>query len=349
MTSKPPIDLLATFARFGREQRMSLRDPKFAERFTGAVTEKLAEALGNDILLHGQRTENMFEALVVSLGHYKLLKREDVGIVHPEGLYTAADFRVHLHDGTQWLIEVKNVYDADPGRQRFRIRPQDFDRLKSYALAMNCPLKFALYWARWRIWTLVDADDLILTEEKLTIDMFKAAPMNEMGRLGDRTIGTKPPLKLRLFADKSKPRSISASGELALTVSHAAVFCGEAEITDPVERNIAWIFMEFGDWECGEPQVAMGDDDQVRAIEFQWTPRERLNEHEAFELIGTLSSMFSRYYATKTLGEDGVLQTEAELTPDWFAPLVANDQKGSALPLWRFNLQTARDNSEKPS
>ncbi|MGA2290570.1 MAG: hypothetical protein ABSG20_19205, partial [Bradyrhizobium sp.] len=65
---------------------MSLRDPKFAEAFTGIAKERLAEALGNDILLHGQRTENMFEALVVSLGHYKLLKREDIGTVHPEGV-----------------------------------------------------------------------------------------------------------------------------------------------------------------------------------------------------------------------------------------------------------------------
>lgn len=341
MTSKSPIDLLAAVARFGREQRMSLRDPKFAEAFTSAVTEKLAEALGNDILLHGQRTENMFEALVVSLGCYKLLKREDIGVVHPEGMYTAPDFQVHLHDGAQWLIEVKNVYDADPGRQRFRIRQQDFDHLKNYALAVNCPLKFALYWARWRVWTLIDADDLALMDVKLATDMFKAAPLNEMARLGDRMIGTKPPLKLRLFADKSKPRSISAEGEASLTVSHAAVFCGDIEITDPIERNIAWIFMEFGDWECGEPQASMNGA-ELNAIEFQWTPHERANKRENFEMIGTLSSMFSRYYATQTLAEEGVVQTEAELTPDWFAPLIANDQRSGGLPLWRFILQIDR-------
>jgi hypothetical protein len=345
VTSRPPIDLLATSARFGREQRISLRDPKFAETFTGIVTERLAEALGNDILLHGQRTENMFKALVVSLGHYKLLKREDIGVVHPEGMYTAPDFRVHLHDGAQWLIEVKNVYDADPGRQRFRIRQQDLDHLNDYAVAMNCPLKFALYWARWRVWTLIDADDLAFIEGKFAIDMFKASPLNEMGRLGDRMIGTKSPLKLRLFADKSKPRFVSADGEASLTVSHAAVFCGEIEITDQVERNIAWILMEFGDWDCGEPQVAMSDN-EVRAIEFQWTPRERPNEREGFEMIGTLSSMFSRYYATQTLAEGRVVQTEAELTPDWFAPLVANDQRNGALPLWRFVLQANRSKPE---
>ncbi len=266
---------------------MSLRDPKFAETFTGVVTEKLAEALGNDILLHGQRTENMFKALVVSLGYYN----------------------------------------------------------NNYALAMNCPLKFALYWARWRIWTLIDADDLAPMEGKLGIDMLKATSLNELARLGDRMIGTKPPLKLRLFADKSKPRFISADGEACLTVSHAVMFCGDINIIDPVERNIAWIFMEFGDWDCGEPQASMSGS-ELNAIELRWMPRERANEREDFEMIGTLSSMFSRYYATQTLAEEGVVQTEAELTPDWFAPLVANDQRSGILPLWRFILQVDRSTPE---
>jgi hypothetical protein len=338
---------LTTFARFGREQRMSLRDPKFADTFSGVVEERLAAALGNDALLYGQRTQNMFEALVVSLGHYKLLKSEDTGVVHPEGMYTAPDFRVILHDGAQWLIEVKNVHDTDPHRQRFRIRERDFAQLRNYALAMNCPLKFALYWARWRVWTLIEASDLVPVDGKLAIDMFKAVPLSELACLGDRMIGTKPPLKLRFIADTSKPRSLSPTGEVALTIARAAAFCGDIEITDPIERSIAWIFMQFGEWVCGEPQALMTGN-KVDAIELEWMPRERANEGEDFEMIGTLSSMFSRHYATQTLGEEGVVQTEAELTPDWFAPLVASgDQHSIALPLWRFVLQANRQPQQK--
>lgn len=55
-----------------------------------------------------------------------------------------------------------------------------------------------------------------------------------------------------------------------------------------------------------------------------------------------LSTMFSRYYAEHTLGDEGVVQTEAELIPDWFAPLMASDHKSEALPLWRFILQPNR-------
>jgi hypothetical protein len=41
------------------------------------------------------------------------------------------------------------------------------------------------------------------------------------------------------------------------------------------------------------------------------------------------------------------MQTEADLTPDWFAALVANDQRIGALPLWRFVLESNRDKNEK--
>jgi hypothetical protein len=334
--------LLATFARFAQERRLSLRDPKIAEAFTGVASEKLAEALANDALLYGQRTQNMFEALIVSLGQYKLLKKEDVGVVHPVGHFTAPDFRVILRDGEQWFIEVKNVHDADPGRQRFRIRAQDFAKLQNYASAMNCPLKFALYWSRWRIWTLIDAKDLaVVADEKRGIDMFRAAMLNDLSRLGDRLIGTTPPLKLRFLADVSKPHSISPDGEAVFTIGDVAVFSGDTPITDATERNIAWIFMHFGDWECSEPRAILNGN-ELEAIEFEWLPREPANDGQNFEKIGFLSSMFSRRYATQTLGNVGVIQTQADLKPGWLTPLVAAEVPRTKLPLWRFVIQPNR-------
>ena len=320
---------------------MSLRDPKMAEAFTGVAKETLAEALANDALLYGQRTQNMFEALVVSLGQYTLLKTEDVGVVHPAGAFTAPDFRIILRDGSQWLIEVKNVHDTDPGRQRFRIRAADLFKLQNYASAMNYPLKFALYWSRWRVWTLIDASDLVPADDKLGIDMFKAAPLNDLSQLGDRLIGTTPPLKLRFIADTSKPHSISPDGEAAFTIGEVAVLSGTTEITDTTERNIAWIFMQFGDWVCSEPKAVLNDS-ELQAIEFEWSPEQQANEGENFEMIGALSSMFSRYYATQTLGDEGVIQTQAELKPDWLAPLVATEEPSTKLPLWRFVMQPNR-------
>lgn len=340
MTEKLPIDLFAAFARFGRQQNVSLRDPQSVNSFVSDAKKALTQAIGSDILLYGQRTERMFEALIISLGHYKLLKLEDTGSVHPEGAYLAPDFRVVLSDGSQWLVEVKNVYDRDPSRQQFWATDEYLSRLKSYATTVGCPLKLALYWARWGIWTLFDASDLTQVDGQWTIDMFQAMRVNEFSLLGDLTIGTKPPLRFRLLVDPAKPRSVGPDGVVSFTIERAALYSADTEIVDPTEQSIAWILMNLGEWECSKPRAFISDD-LLDAIELEWNPRERANPNEAFEMIGTLSSMFSRDYAMHTLDEGGVVQAEAELRPGWFSSLVTSDQSKS-LPLWRFILQPNR-------
>jgi hypothetical protein len=341
MVEKPPFDLLTVFGRFGREQKLSLRDPASQEAFLTSAKEALGSAVNNDALMHGQRTENMFAALVVSLGHYTLLNREDSGAAYPSSQFQAPDFRIVLKDGSQWLVEVKNFYDEKPERQLFSVTEPYLARLQRYADVTHCPLKFAIYWARWRIWTIIDPSALEPRDGKLVIDMFKAVRVNQFAELGDMTIGTTPPLKFRLVVDTSKPRQVADNGEVRFTIERAAFYSAETEVTSPLEQKIAWILADIGDWECSGSEAHIFDG-KLDAIEMVWTPRERANPHERFEMIGTLSTMFSRYYAEHTLDDQGVVQTEAELTPDWFAPLMASEHKSEALPLWRFILQSNR-------
>ena len=116
-----PFDLLAEFGKFGLERRMSLRDPATISAFIGHVGDRVEGALGDSPLLYGQRTEAMFEAFLVSLGEFELLKGEDSGRLFPDVRYRVPDFRVVLKDGSHWLIEVKNVYEPDPLQQRRRV------------------------------------------------------------------------------------------------------------------------------------------------------------------------------------------------------------------------------------
>lgn len=278
----------------------------------------------------------------MSLGAYKLLKTEDTGTVHPAGQFVAPDFRLVLKDGTQWLIDVKNVFSDDPDKQRLVLRKIDIEKLTAYADATGCPLKIAIYWARWRMWSLVDVSDLTsISDKKLAIDMISSLPLNQLGSVGDRTIGTKPPLIIRVIFDKTKARSIASSGELSYTIADAKMFCAGKEIANSVERDLAFIFIQYGDWNIGEPKPILDSEDLPEAIEFELAPRERNNPDEDFEMIGTLSSMFSRYYGEVTIGPNGILQTEADHIPNWFAPLLNADYKSDALPLWRFALERA--------
>ena len=99
------FDLLAELARFGAEHRVSLRDPDTLPVFTSSIRRTLDDALANPALLHGQRTEAMFEAMLISLGDFSVLKAEDQGRVYPRTGFRVPDFRVVLTDRTQWLIE----------------------------------------------------------------------------------------------------------------------------------------------------------------------------------------------------------------------------------------------------
>jgi hypothetical protein len=97
--------------------------------------------------------------------------------------------------------------------------------------------------------------------------------------------------------------------------------------------------MEYGDWECDGPN-AIVEGDRLKAIEFVWQPIEPT--HRGFEFVGSLSRMFARYFARKTVSEGSIVQLRAPFRPNWFDPLVRGDIVGRTLPLWRFTMQ-ARD------
>ena len=89
-----PFDLFAEFAKFGVQERISLRDPYTASAFITHVKDAVVRALADPAFVHGQRAEAMFEAMLVSLGDYSLLKPEDVGRIYPDDRFCVPDFRV---------------------------------------------------------------------------------------------------------------------------------------------------------------------------------------------------------------------------------------------------------------
>lgn len=342
---KKPFDLLAEFGKFGLERKISLRDPATLAAFIDHVGGAVEQALTDPLLLYGKRTEAMFEALLVSLGGFKLLKAEDSGRLFPNSGYRVPDFRVVLNDSSHWLIEVKNVYKSDPLQQRRRLFSKShYEELAAYAEATGAKLKIAVFWARWSMWTLVSPDRLVGADGGINLDMQTAMRFNELGRLGDQTIGTRAPLRLRFAMDPFRTSSVAADGTVHATISEAQVFCGDEEVTDPVGLEIMWVFMQYGEWQEDGPN-AIVENDRLLAIEFRWEPIESINQ--GFEIVGTLSRMFARYYAKHTEDEGEVVQLRAPLRPEWFAPLVRKEKGNRSLPLWQFiqqpNFDTPQD------
>ena len=336
---RKPFDLLGELGKFGLEHGIFINDPQAIAEFATFVGDAMEGALLDPALLYGQRTEAMFEAMLVSLGRYSLLTAEDGGRVHSDGNYQAPDFRVVLPGGAQWLIEVKNVYIEDPSRQERQFMTRAYrEKLENYAYATGGQLKLAVYWARWGIWTLVSPERLLDVEGNLTLDLATGIRLNELSQLGDRMVGTRPPLRFRLETDPATTESIAPDGTVRFTISGVRFYSGEEELSDTIDKELAWIFMQYGEWEETGPEAII-DGDLLTAIEFRWEPEQRLNK--GYEIIGTLSQMFSRYYSERTLKDAEVVQLHAPLRPGWFAPLVTLEYQKKVLPLWIFQLEPA--------
>lgn len=143
------FDVLNLYSKFTLSTARSIFDPSAPEAFIAHTREAIEASLADPSLLHGQRTQNMFEAMVVSLGHFEMIKVEDTGRFHTRINCRAPDFRIILKDGPQYLVEVKSVYLPNAVRQRKPLMSRaDLQSLQNYAAAVSCPLKIAIYWAR---------------------------------------------------------------------------------------------------------------------------------------------------------------------------------------------------------
>lgn len=330
------FDLLASVAAFAREKGIALNDPSLVARFIADAEPRLKAALSDPTLIHGSRTERLFEATVLSLGKFRLLKTEDVGRVHAADTCRAPDFRVVLDDGEQWLIEVKNVRCKDPFKQETRMSAAYLASLQSYADMVGAPLKLAIFWSLWNIWTVVSPDRFRRPRGGLHITMQEALVANESGRLGEVTIMTRPPLRLVLGAAVDMPRSLSPEGMAQFIIGSAKLFSGDVELIDVRDRKLAGVLFFYGEWPASGPFGVM-DDGEFAGVEFVAKPEEPSDQ--GFDGIGWASRIFSRFYAMQTIEGDQVIQLHGETAPEWFAPLSNWDFKNSKLPLWLGRIQ----------
>ena len=338
MSEKPPperpktkaFDLLASVAAFAREHSVALNDPSLVERFIADAAPKLKEALADPTLIHGSRTERLFEATVLSLGRFRLLKTEDAGRVHAAGTSRAPDFRIVLDDREQWLVEVKNVRSKEPFKQETRMSAAYLASLQTYADMVGTPLKLAIFWSLWNIWTVISPDRFRRPNGGLRVTMKDAVLANESEKLGEVIIMTKAPLRLALGAAADMPHSLSEDGLANFIIGSAKLYSGDVELTDPRDRKLAEVLLFYGEWSTEGP-LAITDGGEFAGVQFVATPEEPSDQ--GWDGIGWASRIFSRYYAAQTIDGDQVIQLHGEAAPEWFAPLSDWDFKNSKLSL----------------
>ena len=291
------------------------------------------------IARHGRRIEAMFGYVAAALGQCKLVKKEESGLtfVARTGI-KIPDYRLVTADGTQYLVEVKNCHKIRPP-MRFSLKQAYLKGLQRYATMVNVELKIAIYWSRWRFWTLISTDTLRCQRSLCETTFVESMTHNQVAILGDYIIGTTPPLLLRILTDPRKTRRVMDNGQVAFTIGAIQVRCGGKTVTRRNERNIVLYLMLYGRWP--DEVKANIKNNQLISLEFESRPFQSA-PRQGFDIVGYYSEMISNQYTEHTAPSGEVERLAPNVSPDALRVEIPTDYEGHQLPLWRFRQHPAR-------
>jgi hypothetical protein len=226
---------------------------------------------------------------------------------------------------------VKHFHQGGTPTKAFSISRSYLAGLHAYEELVACPVKLAVYWERWNLWTLVPLSTCA-AKGRPSLSLDRAVQANEMVMLGDLHVATRFPLRFRLVADPMRPRRLRDDGEMAFTIGGVELHCGDRRLTGKREQSLAMWFMLYGDWE--EEATVQISDGELVGVDFIRTPQE--DHHQGFEFVGTLSSLFSSMYLSSTSDADRVTRLGVNVVSGSLGSLIPDDYTSGDLPLWRL-------------
>lgn len=335
------FEVIDLFTALGREHGYKLRVEEDTSDFIDRIGSALKASQDNPNLLHGKRVESLFAYVAGALGSCRLIKQEDSGEAFTtEQNIQAPDYKVILKDGSQYFIEVKNCHFPNI-ESPYPFRKDYLKKLESYAELHGTPLLLAVYFSRQNKWFLLRKESLIEQKNRYVIDFINAMAKNEMSLLGDRTIGTEPNLSIELLADRSKEAKVNESGEAKFIIGGVKIYSNSREVTDFLEKSIAFYLIRFGTWNEHDAE-GIFDEDEFLGVRFTYSP-DFPPEEQKFSMIGELSSMVSASYGEQTVYERSVIALDTNMEPSVFAVEIPDQYKGNELPLWQLIIQPNPD------
>ncbi len=323
--------LLGLSSRFG----IKLNDPSLKDLILEHAVRDAEAILVEPHRQEGLHAQRKFESLIRELGRYRRLKHDDAGEV-----WTAdgkkirpPDYRVDLRDGTSFLVEVKST-DAHGFGDVFSLPKQVYRQHLAYLLPGDPPLKFAIYWKQWRLWTLVDPSAFTKKKATFYIGVGEAMVANEMARFGDAYIAVGVPLTIRIEFEPI-PIVEDEEGYYQVTIRRVVVLCQGQHIKEDVAKNLAIFAMFYG------PGLEGGDGwrPQVRDGKLWATDLEVTSDEAAGGKahLGPLSTLHAGLFDRATRNDHGLIdQFDGPCVPNRLARLLPGpkfDYKRSGLRL----------------
>jgi|GEM_PF-720510 len=344
------FDLLDIYAKYALESDASaFLDEQCVDAFLARAGSILSESLRQELvgsrnLLSGHRTENMFEAVLASIGKIGFIQQLDIGSAWFRNDLQVPDFLVELADGQVVLIEVKNFHQNPSNPMRpFKLGQKSFRKLEGYAHLVDYPLYFAIYFDLWNQWCLIPSSAFERKGGNMTASFQMAMMQNDMVCVGDVLIATVPPLKLTFQVEQSSPPIGDDGGLVELKIIGTQIEAGGIIVDNKPEQNIALQLALFGTW-LEEESVLMNEG-RVTGLCYFFTPEER--DNQVFSMIGSLSQLASNRFLRSTTSEANYLtQISAQIIPETLGTMIPDNYEGAALRLWRFQLHSSAANKE---
>ncbi|WP_309045339.1 hypothetical protein [Marinobacter sediminicola] len=335
------FEVIDLFTALGREHGYKLTVKEDVDDFIDRIGASLKASQENLNLLYGKRVESLFAHVAGALGRCRFIKQEDSGEAFTtEKNIQAPDYKVVLNDGSQYFIEVKNCHFPNV-KSPYPFKKEYMEKVERYADLHGTQVLFAIYFSHYNKWFLLRKESLMEQKNRYVTDFVNAMAQNEMSLLGDRTIATEPNLSLELLADPTHGAAVNEKGEANFIIGNVKIYSSDREITEDLEKSIAFYLMRFGDWNEGDAE-AIYENGDFKGVRFTSTP-DFPPEEQVFTMIGELSSMVSCSYGEQTIYEKSVVALDTNLEPSVFSVEIPDGYKGKDLPLWQFVMQPNPD------
>lgn len=237
-----------------------------------------------------------------------------------------------------------------PRRLRHSIPTAEVQGLRRYGELTGAPVAIAHYWSAANMWTLVDLDQMRPSTGRYEIELTDALKANHMGRFGDRTIGTVPPLTVQLAVEETTDRTNPKTA--TIVIKEVQMLAADRPIVDEVDQRIAFVLFRFGGWPIHTP-VELDAEGKVVSFALKAAPPEDVRamvERQGFALVGALSSMYSTMFNEITLTDEGaVRQLDHQSEPGAVGSLIPADyfdRPNRELALWLLHLQPAEPDGQ---
>lgn len=295
-----PFEAVHWLADFCKVRGLTIHDPLARNAFAAWMVDQVGALADDERRLKGIVEESIFEHLVVELGNVTLVKKEDLGPITCDEPVQIPDYRVEL-DGDSLLVEVKSARRS----AGLEVKKQEFSRLVRYAERAGLRLRFAVLWTDcgdW--WALVPPEAFRRKGKFFLLDFEQSMIENEMSLLGDRMLGVRTPLKMRIVTDPSRPRSIDSHGLASYTIQAVEFYCQNRLIEDERGKNLAFFILLFNSGGA-QPVLDLADDNStIIAVEWLFAPELDQDQQDMIG-VGSLSSLYSRFFRFHATDENG--------------------------------------------